>query len=350
MTVRPPLRVLVAEDSPTARDLLVAMLRTDPGIDVVATARNGLDAVELTARLQPDLVTMDIRMPVMDGFEATRRIMTEAPTPIVIISAAYVDRDVEISLQALRLGALTVLPKPPGPDDPAFALACHDLVQTVRAMAGVKVVRRWAERPPPTAARANSLRSGVAPRIVAMAASTGGPAALARILGEMPAAFPLPILIVQHIAAGFVEGLASWLHAISGPAVRVARDGDRLRPATVYIAPDGAHLTLADRTTVAISATPPLNGFRPSASVLFQSVAQAFGRSAVAVILTGMGDDGISGLRAVRAAGGRIIAQDADTSVVFGMPGAALAEHLPNTTLPLETIALRLQELVDHGP
>lgn len=285
-------------------------------------------------------------MPVLDGYEATRRIMVEAPTPIVIISAAYHERDVEVSMHALRMGALTVLPKPPGPGAPGFEQAWNHLVQTVRAMAGVKVVRRWRDRTLPLAP--SPAPPGVPARVVAMAASTGGPAALARILGDMPTDFALPGLVVQHIAAGFVEGLAAWLNTSSSLAVRVARAGEPLEPGVVYLAPDDHYLTVSEQRTIATPRTPPLAGFRPSASVRFASVARVFGRSTVAVILTGMGDDGVAGLRTVRAARGRIIAQDAGTSVVFGMPGAAVAEGLADATLPLESIALRLQELASR--
>jgi two-component system chemotaxis response regulator CheB len=240
---------------------------------------------------------------------------------------------------------LTVLPKPPGPDGVEFDEACRQLVRTIKAMAAVKVVRRWPERHP---ARRAAARTGqrVRPRIVAMAASTGGPAALARILSDLPADFDLPILVVQHIASGFVDGLAAWLNATGALPVRVARDGDGLRPGCVLVAPDHSHLTVADTRTVAVAHTPAVGGFRPSGSVLFESVAVAFGSAAVGVILTGMGEDGVSGLHAIRRAGGRIIAQDEETSVVFGMPGAAVAAGLPDTLLPLDAIAPCLQELV----
>jgi two-component system, chemotaxis family, protein-glutamate methylesterase/glutaminase len=339
------LRVLVAEDSVTARELLVAILRSDSDIVVVGEAKNGAEAVALTKELKPDVVTMDIRMPTMDGFEATRQIMVEAPTPIVIVSGTVDGRDVETSLHALRAGALTVMPKPPGPDGVEFEDACRHLVRTIKAMAAVKVVRRWPERrpqrrvPPATALRAR-------PRIVVMAASTGGPAALARILSDLPPDFDLPIVVVQHIASGFVEGFATWLNTLASLPVTVARDGDALRPGSVLVAPDDAHLTVADPSTVAVSHAPPVGGFRPSGSVLFESAAHVFGSAAVAVILTGMGEDGVAGLHAVRRAGGRIIAQDEETSVVFGMPGAAVAGGLPDMLLPLDAIHSCLQDLM----
>lgn len=339
-------RVLVAEDSVTTRELLVEILRSDPDIDVVGEAKNGVEAVELTKRLRPTVVTMDIRMPAMDGFEATRQIMVEAPTPIVIVSANYNAHDVETSMHALRLGALTLLAKPPGPEASDFDEQRVRFVQTIKTMSEVKVVRRWPERrqqplPPFVAAP-----TGARPRIVAIAASTGGPAALAHILSELPGDFPLPVLVVQHMAKGFANGFAAWLNATGSLHVKVAEDGEPLCPRTVYVASDDRHLGVVDRSTIAVSDGAPVDGFRPSGTFLFESVAQTFGPSVVAVILTGMGDDGVVGLLAVRRAGGCVLVQDEETSIVFGMPGAAVSAGLADVTYPLGAIAFRLRELV----
>jgi two-component system chemotaxis response regulator CheB len=340
-----PLRVLIAEDSPTARELLVQILQSDPEIAIVGEAVDGVAAVTMTRQLRPDVVTMDIRMPRLDGFEATRQIMIETPTPIVIVSSAAEERDVEVSMHALRVGALAVLPKPPGPESPDFEDQCRRLVQTVKAMAHVKVVRRWPERvrlrPAPAAAVHRAAPAG----IVAVVASTGGPASLTRILSNLTPGFGVPILIVQHIACGFIDGFASWLNTVGALPVRIAHDGEPLRPATAYIAPDHHHLGVRDRSTIALSQAAPIRGFRPSGTALFESVAAVFGNTAVAVVLTGMGDDGVAGLEAVRRAGGRTIAQDEATSVVFGMPGAAIAAGLADLTLPIDAIAAQLEEL-----
>jgi two-component system chemotaxis response regulator CheB len=181
---------------------------------------------------------------------------------------------------------------------------------------------------------------------VASATSTGGPAALQRMLAGLPGGLPAPILVVQHITVGFTDGLAAWLGSISPSRVKVAQEGEPLAAGTVYIAPDDRHLGVSDRGAVALSDAPPIGGFRPSGSHLFESVARAFGPSAVAVIMTGMGEDGVAGLRAVRQAGGRVIAQDEDSSVVFGMPRAAIAAGLAHVVLPLDDIARRLASLV----
>jgi two-component system, chemotaxis family, protein-glutamate methylesterase/glutaminase len=336
------IRVLVAEDSATARALIVQILAADPEIEVVGEAVDGIQAVELTQRLHPDLVTMDIHMPRLDGLAATKEIMITAPTPIIIITGSTRAGEVRDSLDILRIGALDVRLKPSGPAAPDFEEAARGLVAIVKAMAQVKVVRHWRTSVPaprvavaPRPARTHEERG----RVLAIATSTGGPAALQCLLSGLPGKFPLPILVVQHITAGFTEGLASWLASVCPFPVSVVRKRTPLAPGTVYLAPDDRHLGTADRTHVMLAADPPVGGFRPSATVLFESVARDFGASTLAVILTGMGEDGIVGLRAVAAAGGRIIAQDESTSIVFGMPGAAVAAGLARIVLPLDAIA-----------
>jgi two-component system, chemotaxis family, protein-glutamate methylesterase/glutaminase len=339
-------RVVVAEDSVTARELIVGLLRSDPEVVVVGEARNGAEAVELTKKLRPNVVTMDIRMPLMDGFEATKQIMTEAPTPIVIVSASLDGREVEAAMHALRAGALTLLPKPPGPGAPAFERSRRQFVATVKAMSEVSIVRRWPEHRLATYAPAEGRGRRVRGRLVALAASTGGPAALQCILSDLPGDFPVPIVAVQHIASGFVTGLAAWLNEACSLRVKVAGDGERLLPRTVYLAPDDSHLVVSADGTVSTSSDAAPREFRPSASVLFESVAKAFGPSGVAVVLTGMGHDGAQGLEAVHAAGGHVIAQDEDSSVVFGMPAAAIAAGVVDEVLAVRSIAARLMELV----
>ena len=340
------IRVLVADDSVTARALLVEILRRDPEIRVVGEAKDGAEAVALTQKLRPHLVTMDVRMPRMNGFEATKEIMITAPTPIVLVTASTEARDLEVAMHALRAGAVCVLHKPSGPASPAFEEAARELLTTVKAMAQVKVVRHWrpAERPGPAPRPAD--RGGAPAALVAVAASTGGPAALQRLLSELPGDFPAPVLVVQHITPGFAAGLAAWLNTACSLHVKVAEHGEPLAPHTAYLAPDGRHLGVLGRAAVALADAPPVGGFRPSGTFLFESVARAFGPAVVAVILTGMGEDGVAGLRAVRQAGGRVLAQDEKSSVVFGMPGAAVAAGLADTVLPLDAISARLAQLV----
>lgn len=338
------IRVLIAEDSITVRELLRELLRGSGDMTVVGEAGNGLEAVEMTKALRPDVVVMDIAMPKMDGFEATRQIMIEAPTPIVVVSASYDVRDVQVSMHAIRAGALTAVPKPRGPLSPQFEEDGRQFVETIRLMSEVKVVRRWADhtrgpRPPRIAP------PSVRPKAIAVAASTGGPGAVHQIIADLPSDFPVPILLVQHISPGFVHGFAAWLNTAGPLRVQVARDREPLHPATVYVAPDDRHLGVA-RSQIALADTPAIHRFRPSANHLFASVANEFAGSAVAVMLTGMGDDGCAGLAEIRRRGGRIVVQDEKTSVVFGMPGAAVQAGLADWTLPIQEIASMLRSLV----
>jgi two-component system chemotaxis response regulator CheB len=340
-------RVLVAEDSATARALLVQILRSDPEIQVVGEAHDGVEAVVLTQRLHPDLVTMDVHMPRMDGLEATKEIMITAPTPILIVTGSTRAREVAASMDTLRVGALDVLVKPPGPESPQFATAAQNLIAMVKTMSHVKVVRQWrTETPPRPEPPRPAQPAGARVRIVAVATSTGGPAALQRVLSGLPGNFPVPILVVQHITPGFAAGLATWLSTVGPLRVKVAQDGEVPAPRTVYLAPDELHLGVAENGRLRLSTAPLVGGFRPSGTFLFEAVAHTFGPSAVAVILTGMGDDGVRGLRAIRQAGGRVIAQDEKTSLVFGMPGAAIAEGLAHIVLPIDAISSHLASLV----
>ncbi|MCO5168895.1 MAG: chemotaxis-specific protein-glutamate methyltransferase CheB [Planctomycetes bacterium] len=345
------IRVLVADDSPTARLLLVDLLRADPEIEVVGEATHGEEALALVHALRPDLVTMDIQMPRLDGFQTTRRIMAEAPTPIVVVSSLDV-RDVRFSLEALRAGALAVLPRPSGPGAPTHAEDARRLVATVKGMAQVKLVRRPGQHlptttplaaPPPATHAGRPLR-GV--RAVGIAASTGGPAALRTVLGALPADFPAPILVVQHIAIGFAEGLARWLDEACRVHVALASDGERLRPGRVYLSPNDFHLGVGAAGHLRLSSEPPIDGFRPSGDHLFRSLGEALGPAALAVVLTGMGRDGTEGARALRAAGGAVVAQDEASSDVFGMPAAVIEAGLADRIVPLGSVAALLKEAV----
>ncbi len=319
-------RVLVAEDSAVTREYLVHLLSQDPGLRVVGTVQNGQDAVAQTERLKPDVILMDIHMPVMNGYEATCRIMERVPTPIVMISTSLAHREVAMTFEALKAGAVTVLHKPPGPDHPDSAQAARQIQETLRLMAEVKVVRRWPRRER-AAPRPPSARAGPAIRIVAIGASTGGPTVLAEILGALPVDFPVPILAVQHIAPGFTPGLAEWVGRETALRVKLAEPGEPAQPGTLYLAPHGSQMGIGPDGRIRLTRPEPTEaeqGFCPSVSHLFDTVARSFGRAALGILLTGMGQDGAAGLLALRQAGGVTIAQDEATSVIFGMPGEAV--------------------------
>jgi len=340
------IRVLVAEDSRAERALLVSILESDPAIRVVGEAADGAQAVEMTLRLRPDLVTMDVHMPRLDGLEATREIMVRAPTPIVVVSSSVRPDDIALSLRATGAGALAAIAKPEGPASPRFEEDRAQLVAMVRAMADVKVVRRWGARPETAVPAAPTPVPRAPVRLVAVAASTGGPVALQTLLSALPASFPVPVLVVQHMSRGFVEVLARWLGTATALRVKVAAAGERLVPGTVYLAPDDQHLGATPDGAVELSAAPPQEGFRPSASYLFRSSAAAYGESLLAVILTGMGSDGVRGLRAAREAGALVLAQDEESSVIYGMPREAVQAVVVGAVLPLESIGPRLASLV----
>jgi two-component system chemotaxis response regulator CheB len=343
------IRVLVVDDSPTSRLLLVEILRADDEIDVVGQAADGLEAVEMVKRLHPDLVTMDVQMPRLDGFAATKRIMVEAPTPILITTSVD-PRALSVSLEAVRVGALAVQAKPGDPRAAEFDGEARDLVRQVKAMAQVKVVRHYEREPAREAAPASSVvLNDVHTEVVAIAASTGGPAAIHRILTTLPADFPVPILVVQHISRGFSRGFASWLDQASPLRVKLGEEGEALRPGFVYVAGDDRHLSVSPSRKIHLSTAEAVGGFRPSGTVLFESVATAFGREALAVILTGMGRDGVDGLRAIRQTGGRTVAESAGSAVIYGMPAAAVDAGLADFVLPLDQVCAALGGLLVVG-
>ena len=346
------IRVLVVEDSPVVREFLVHLLRADSEIDVVGTAANGERAVEAAQHLQPDVITMDIHMPEMNGFDATRRIMETAPTRIVIVSGSSTAEEIATTFNALESGALAVVKRPAGIGHPDHEATSRDLLQTVKLMSEVSVVRRWpsSRRAPPAAERLPE--AGIKPaaaevKLVAVGASTGGPLALQSILAGLPKNLGVPILVVQHITPGFTEGLAEWLAGSSGRPVRVAADGDRLVPGHVFIAPEGFQLGIRRGGTISVARDEPENGHCPSISYLFRSVAEVFGPGAIGVLLTGMGRDGAAELKLMKEKGAITIAQDRESSVVHGMPGEAIRMGAATHVLPLGQIAAALSKLAD---
>lgn len=339
------LRVLIVDDSPTQRLLIRTILESDPGIRVAGEAGSGEAAREQAKLLHPDLITMDINMPGMGGFEAIRHIMSETPCPIVVLTAMDTDQLGGVTFRALELGALTALPKPRGlPQTDAKA---RQLIAQIKLMAGVKVVRRTlaARRKPASPSR--PLRQPKKTiRLVVIGASTGGPPALQQLLSGLPPDFPVPIAAVQHIARGFVTGLAKWLSETTPIRCQVAGQDEIPHPGRLYFAPDDYHLTVKPSGLLWLSAAPPQKGLRPCVNALFESAARHLGESALGVLLTGMGEDGAAGLLAMRQAGAYTIAQDEASSVVYGMPKAAVGLGAALETLPLDQIAARLNMLV----
>ncbi len=322
------IRVLVVEDSPVVREFLVHILNSDPDLRVIGTAKDGEEALEAAKSKKPDVITMDIHMPKMDGFEATRKIMETHPTPIVIVSGSSSAAEVASTFHALEAGALSVIPRPKGIGHPEYERTARELIQTVKLMSEVKVVRRWprSRKQPEVSStpKAKTDRTAQEIRIVAIGASTGGPLALQTILSKLPISFPVPVVIVQHMAAGFIDGFVEWLGQSSGLPVHVASHGEHLRPGHIYVAPDGFHMGVAAGDRLILSTNEAENGLRPAVCYLFRSVAHVYGRDAVGVLLTGMGKDGAEGLKLMREKGAITAAQDEQTSVVYGMPKEAI--------------------------
>jgi two-component system chemotaxis response regulator CheB len=325
------IKVLVVEDSPVVQEFLVHILNSDPKVQVIGTANDGEDAVEAVKHKKPDVITMDINMPKMNGLEATRRIMETHPVPIVIVSGSWDTKEVETTFRAMEAGALACIQRPAGIGHPDHEATAKELVQTVKLMSEVKVVKRWphfrqvAAAPViPTTAVVDIERIPAEIRIVAIGASTGGPPVLQTILSGLSKDFSVPILIVQHMAKGFTKGLAEWLAQSTGFPVHIAADGEYLLPGHAYIAPDGFHMKVGAGNQLALSKDEPEDSLRPSASYLFRSVSNVFGKNAVGVLLTGMGKDGAEELRLMKEKGAVTIAQDKGSSVIFGMPGEAV--------------------------
>jgi two-component system chemotaxis response regulator CheB len=342
------IKVLIVDDSALSRDLLTHVLTSDPAIEIIGCVRSGPEAVAALAKRRPDVVTMDIHMPGMDGYEVTRQIMETQPLPIVIVSASFDPEDVAKMFRALEAGAVAGVEKPPGPTDPKYATYAARLIDTVKAMAEVRVVRRW----PRTRVEARAAEIAAPPRgtsdirLVAVGASTGGPPALQIVLAGLPKPCPVPVIIVQHISAGFVEGLADWLSATTGMSVRLARAGEIARPGTAYLAPDGSQMSLGSDFRIVCTSEPAEHGLRPSASFLFRSVARCFGARAAGVLLTGMGRDGAEELKLMRDAGAVTFAQDKESSVVHGMPGEAIRLDAAMHVGSPERIAATLRALL----
>lgn len=341
------IRVVIVDDSLVVREMLTQILNSDPDIEVVGAARDGLAGVEMVASLKPDLVTMDIHMPRMDGLEATERVMAFHPTPILVVSSSVHGEGIGRAFDALSAGALEVVKKPEPADWADLQRIGRDIIRRVKVLANVRVIthvrgRRTSDRtmkPLPVREPAGG------PRIVAIGSSTGGPSALAKVLGALPPDLPVAVAIAQHIAEGFVPGLVGWLDGMCGVSVVVAEKGVTPQPGTVYISPTGCNLELKGDGEIAFAKPGPKQLYIPSADSLFASVAEVYGPNALGVILTGMGADGAMGLKAMADAGAMTIAQDESTSVVYGMPKAAVESGAVREVLPIDRIGGRIAEV-----
>ncbi|MCB1778116.1 MAG: chemotaxis-specific protein-glutamate methyltransferase CheB [Candidatus Competibacteraceae bacterium] len=332
-------RVLVVDDSVLARALIRAMIEMNKGLTVCGEAENGRQAVAQALALQPDIITMDLQMPEMDGLQAIEEIMAVRPTPILVLSDAA---DAQNAMAAVARGALEATNKSATHDNPGFT-------ERLKMLAGIPVIRHIRSKhpliaprfampaPPPLPAdREAGMRGG---RIFAIAASTGGPQALAQLLSGLPADFPAPVLIAQHISDGFAAGMAAWLNSLCPLTVAIAQEGERLVAGRIYLADCRMHLTITPNQQIHLQPRAERDIYRPSCDVMLTAVAEVFGPRAVGIILTGMGHDGAQGMAAIRRAGGFTLGQDEATSVVYGMNREAVMAGDVQSVLPLNAIA-----------
>jgi len=395
------LKILIVEDSKIASDILKQALESDAGLQIVGIARNGREALDALPRLSPDLITMDVWMPVMDGFETVEQIMAQQPTPILVITSSRLQEDVQLSMRMLGAGALDVIEKPNLTSESQWLRYQQELAARVKLLAGVKVITHLRGRrtmgqpakpaatlplkgptlprsqaaainrlpttskplplspasstpklrpanPPPLKATETSFPSKPFFEVIAIASSTGGPTALLRVLQALPPNLPCGILVVQHISEGFTQGLVDWLQREISLKVKMGQDNDRVLPGQVLLAPDGRDM-LISLDGLIMTAREGFNILRPSADVMMHSVAQAYQARAIGLVLTGMGSDGASGLLAMRQAQAHTIAQDEATSLIYGMPKAAADNGAAREVIALDKIASRLIELLQQG-
>ena len=333
------IKVLLADDSPLVRAILKDIFATTDDVQIVGEAANGLEAVELSKKLRPDLIIMDLLMPVLDGLAAIESIMSSSPTPILVLSGTLDDREVNRAFAAIKKGALDVMSKPDGDGLANPSVFGASIIEKVRLLARIRVIRRpvrHRELPAPV-----PLAGGR--KILAIGASTGGPKAVMGIVKQLPPDFRGTVLIVQHIASGFARGFAQWLDGECPLKVRLAVEGDLLKEGEVLVAPTDSHLMVIDGRA-RLSYGEPVNCCRPSVDVLFASLVPR-GEEVVGVLLTGMGRDGAQGLRSIREQGGATIVQDEQSCAVFGMPKAAISLEAADRILPLDAIPAAVNEL-----
>ena len=336
------IKILIADDEPMVREGIALLLRDEKDMRIVGFAEDGEEAVRKTLELEPDVVLMDIVMPKLDGYEAVKRIMDRKPTPILMITSHAAANPL---FKALSAGALDLIPKPEGGDFRKFK---EELLRKIRLFAGISFPKKKeAEGKPISFPKSGEMReAGRRIRIIAVGSSTGGPAALGRLLKPLPPDFPASILVVQHIAPGFEKGLVEWLSSECRLKVKLAEDEEKPLPGTVYLAPPDIHLLIRDDGRLGLDSSPPVGGHRPSAELLFSSLARVCGADAVGIILSGMGTDGSRGLKILRDAGAHTFAQSEESCVVFGMPKAALEAGAVERVLPPEEISRELLRLV----
>jgi len=333
-------KVLLVDDSEITREVLQRLLESDPAISVTGIAENGKEALDKVQKLKPDIVIMDINMPIMDGFEATEQIMAFCPTPILILSSALNKGGIYTTFNALAIGAVDVMEKPAISPNASWSEIGSALVKRVKLVSQAKVlthlkgklrnISRLPEGDP--VRRLNNCE------LVGIGASTGGPSVVMRILKAIPPDYNVAVVVVQHMANGFTENFVDWLGSSCKIKIKLAEEGEKIEKGKVLIAPDGFHTAVSKRKTIRLISSDPVNNVKPAVDVLFNSIAEEYGSHAVGVLLTGMGADGADGLKRIRMCGGATIAQSEESCTVFGMPKVAIEKGAAMEILSIEDI------------
>lgn len=343
------IKVLVVDDSALMRLLISDMLASDSVIEVVGVASDGNEAVRKTKELEPTVVTLDIQMPNLDGLEALKRLKRECPTRVIVITGL---QSPDIAYEALSLGAIDFIPKPSGPYSPDIDELKDELIKKVKMVAQVDLAKVMPTLDSRKFKAASTKESLILKKVVAIGASAGGPLALERIFSDLKVDLPASILVVQHLPAGFTSSLVKRLNSLISFEVKEARGGESVEPGVAYFAPSGYHLTVSAKRgkqgKLKLDKGQPVFNLRPSVDKLMASVAAFYGRAALGVILSGMGKDGALGMKAIKNKGGKTLAQDEKTSVVFSMPKAAIAQGAVDRVLPLGRIAKEIEKIVER--
>ena len=347
------IKVLIVEDTLVAQKLLKGLVENDNRFELIGIAQDGKQAIEFVAKLKPDVVSMDILMPIMDGVEATRKIMQDYPVPVVIVSSFYQTSEIDMAMRVLDAGAVTILPRPYGPGHSKYLQTAKKYLNTLKLMSEIRVIRRKEEKviltiqAPKPATQPLSKKPSAKIQAVAIGASAGGPQGLNTILSGLPKNFPLPVFIVQHIDPHFAEGFALWLNSTSGIPVSIAIEGEKALAGHAYLPPGDHHLTVLKDGVMSLSKDVPIKGLRPSVDVLFKSLAPVYGKNIIAVLLSGMGKDGAMEMKNLHDLGAFTIAQEENSCLVYGMPGEAVKIGAVSKILSPENIVIEILNLTE---
>lgn len=339
-----PIKVFLVEDSPVALKILENLLAESSDITITGTARNGAEALELITKAQPDVICTDLLMGKMDGLELTQQIMAKCPTPILIISQAVEGRTSDMAVRLLKAGAVDIFAKPKSGLQEDYKHSQSALISKIKVLSGIKVFTKPIKPAliypkPPLSPQALPPTVPGSYKVLVIGASTGGPQAFQKVLGQLPLNFPMPVVCIQHISEGFLSGLVNWMDAECALTVKIAEDREFLRPGFVYFAPEKQHLMVDNQGRCFYSAAAPVGGHCPSIGVTFESLASVYGKGVIAALLTGMGRDGADGLRAIAQQGGLTIAQNEASSIIYGMPHEAVKLGAARAVLDIEAIA-----------